>query len=274
MKLVVTDYGKPRYRGTLLAKFLQTTGHGHIPIGLGPDVYADSEDLQAEWVEDFHLADYKGTVRQDGARALVDTLINSPEPVTLISIGPTPTVAAALGLEPKIAARTHFVGMFGSVRIGYGGSRTPSAETNVKVAVKEAQRVLAAPWAITITPLDTCGLVALDGARYQRLLASRDPVIRAVIENYRIWSRRVAALHGIADVAEEKSSVLYDTVAVYLAARQDLCTMERLNIRVTDDGFTRIDPTGKAMDVASAWKDLEAYKDFLVNRLAGPGARG
>jgi hypothetical protein len=61
--------------------------------------------------------------------------------------------------------------------------------------------------------------------------------------------------------------VLFDTVAVYLAISQDLCRMERLNIRVTDDGFTRIDQGGKVMSVASAWKDLEAYKDFLVNRL-------
>jgi inosine-uridine nucleoside N-ribohydrolase len=274
LKLVVTDYGKPQYRGTLIAKFLQTTGHGDISIGLGPDVYADSVDAQAAWLGDYDLRSYKGTIHQDGAKALVDTLMTSPEAPTLISIGPTPTIAAALTLEPRIADRTRFVGMFGSIRVGYYGSQTPSAETNVKVAVKPAQQVLSAPWNITITPLDTCGLVTLEGDRYRRLLASKDPVVAAIIENYRLWTRSIPAewsraLDPDKRMSEERSTVLYDTAAIYLAITQDLCTMERLDIRVTDDGFTRIDPSGKPMNVASAWKDLEAYKDFLVNRLLG-----
>ena len=125
---------------------------------------------------------------------------------------------------------------------------------------------LSAPWDITITPLDTCGLVKLDGERYRRLLARKDPIVATIIENYRLWSRVMDAANGM---AEKGSTVLFDTVAISLAIRQDLCRMERLNIRVTDDGFTRIDDGGKAMSVASALKDLEVYKDFLVNRLTG-----
>ena len=52
--------------------------------------------------------------------------------------------------------------MDGSVRIGYGGAPKPDAEWNVKAAPKAAQQVLSAPWDITITPLDTCGLVTID----------------------------------------------------------------------------------------------------------------
>jgi inosine-uridine nucleoside N-ribohydrolase len=267
LKLAVTDYGKPLYRGKLLAKFLQTTGHGKIAIGLGPEYKADESNHQAAWVKDYNLDDYRGAVYQDGAKALVETIMNSPQPITLISIGPAPTVAAALAMEPKIAERARFVGMYGSVRLGYGGSETPAAEWNVVAAVKPAQHVLAAPWRdVTITPLDTCGLVSLDGERYQRLLESKDPIASTVIENYRLWSRFSDAK---SDVAEKHSSVLFDTVAVYLAMSRDLCTMERLNIRVTEDGFTKIDATGNSMNVATAWKNLEAYKDFLVNRLLG-----
>jgi hypothetical protein len=45
--------------------------------------------------------------------------------------------------------------------------------------------------------------------------------------------------------------------------------MERLGLRVTDDGFTIIDNQAKQMDVATEWKDLDAFRDFLVNRLCG-----
>ncbi len=40
---------------------------------------------------------------------------------------------------------------------------------------------------MTITPLDTCGLVQLTGEDYRKVAASSDPLARAVIENYRIW---------------------------------------------------------------------------------------
>jgi hypothetical protein len=70
-------------------------------------------------------------------------------------------------------------------------------------------------------------------------------------------------------MADKRSSTLFDTVAVYLAIRQDLCVMEKLGLRVTDDGFTVIDPQAKQVNVATRWKDLGAYEDFLVERLAG-----
>jgi hypothetical protein len=62
--------------------------------------------------------------------------------------------------------------------------------------------------------------------------------------------------------------VLFDTVAVYLASRQDFCKMERLGIRVTDDGFTLIDPQAKPLNVAVSWQSLDGFRDFLAERLA------
>ena len=44
--------------------------------------------------------------------------------------------------------------------------------------------------------------------------------------------------------------------------------MEKLHLRVTDAGFTVIDPEARAVNVAAQWKDLGAYEDFLVARLA------
>jgi hypothetical protein len=49
--------------------------------------------------------------------------------------------------------------------------------------------------------------------------------------------------------------------------RADLCKMEWLGIRVTDDGLTIIDEHAKKMEVATAWNNLDGYRDFLVDRL-------
>jgi inosine-uridine nucleoside N-ribohydrolase len=266
LKLAVGDYGKREYRAKLLAKFLQTTGHGNVPIGLGLDLEPRGEGPQGDWVKDYSLSSYPGTVHQDGVQAMIDTILSSREPVTVIAIGPMPNVAAALKREPRIARQAQLVGMYGSVHRGYDGSDKPSAEWNVKADPKACQAAFTAPWDITITPLDTCGVVTLEGERYQRVRDSKDAIASTIIENYRLWSRNNKQPAGQAD---RKSSTLFDTVAVYLAISRQLCRMERVGLRVTDEGFTVIDPAAKKINAATGWKDLDAYREFLVTRLTG-----
>ncbi len=263
LKLVVSDYGEANYRPKIIAKFLQTVGRSDVAVGVGLDIKPNGEGKQAEWVKDYELAKYPGKVFTNGVQALIDTIMNSPEPVALICIGPMPNIAEALKREPRIAEHARFFGMYGSVHLGYGGSKTTSAEWNVKANPKACQQAFTAPWDMTITPLDTCGLVRLDGDRYARVRDSKDLIAATVIENYRIWCKKPAD-------AETHSSTLYDTVAVYLAISGELCQMENVGLRVTDDGFTRIDPAAKKINAAVAWKDLNAYEDFLIGRLTSP----
>jgi len=271
VRLVVGDYGCARYRAKLLAKFLQTVGRTDIPVGVGLDTLKVDAGPQFEWVKDYDLDTYPGKVYQDGIQALIDTIMQSREPVTLICIGPLPNVAAALKREPRIAIHARFVGMFGSIHVGYDGSQKVTAEGNVRLDAKACQVVFAAPWDMTITPLDTCGLFGLAGDRYAKIRDSQDPICAALITNYRIWAKAVneAQMVDTRIDAEERTTVLFDTVAVYLAIRQDYCQMESLRIRITDDGFTRIDSGGRPVNVATAWKDLDAYSNFVVERLTG-----
>jgi inosine-uridine nucleoside N-ribohydrolase len=266
LKLVVTDYGKPLYRAKVAARLLDAAGRNEVPIGLGPEVKGVSgEGAQAGWVRNYDLANYRGKVHRDGVQALIDLLMAAKEPITIIGIGPLPTVAAALEREPRIAGHARFVGMDGSVRKGYGGNRPPEAEWNIRAAIAAAQRAFTAAWPMSITPLDTCSLVFVRGEKYATLRRSKDPLARALLETYRIWLGKDAAK------ADRESTTLFDTVAVYLALSKDkdFCVMESLRLRVTDDGFTRIDPAGKAVDCAMEWKDLGGFEDFLVRRIGG-----
>ncbi len=43
--------------------------------------------------------------------------------------------------------------------------------------------------------------------------------------------------------------------------------MEKLPIRITDDGYTIIDENAKTLNCATKWKDLSAFEDFLISRL-------
>ncbi len=264
VKLVVGDQGKARYRAALIAKMLERAGRTDVAVGIGLEVNATGGGGQSAWVEGYDLAKYPGKVHKDGVGAIIDTIMQSREPVTLIAVGPLPNVAAALAREPRIAAKARFVGMHGSVRKGYGGKATIDAEYNVKADAKACRAALSAAWDITITPLDTCGLVTLRGEKYAKVRDSKDPIAAAIIENYRAWSGQDKK------APEERSSVLFDTAAVYLAFSTELTTMEDLGIRVADDGKTLLDPAAKVMRVATAWKDLDAFEDLLVARLTGP----
>lgn len=262
LKLVVGDYGRTEYRAKLIAKFLERAGRTDVGVGVGMKTGPEGDGQIAEWVTNYNLDRYPGHVYQDGVQAMIDTIMRTRGPVTLICIAPMPNLAAALEREPGIARRVNLVNMAGSVRLGYGGSKTVSQEWNIKADVKAAQRVFAAPWkSMTITPLDTCGLVTLAGDQYHRMLGSTDPVAAEVIENYRIWAKQ-----GKTD-AEHQSTTLFDTVAVYLATSYDLCQMERLPIGVTGEGLTVVDPAARKVTVATSWKDINRYREFLVQRL-------
>jgi inosine-uridine nucleoside N-ribohydrolase len=156
VKLVLGDFGNPQYRAKLLAKFLQVAKRTDIPVGLGIECKSGGKDSQAEWVKDYDLKSYPGKVHKDGIQAMIDTIMQSPEPVTLICIGPVPNIAAALEREPRIAQKAKFVGMHGSVRVGYGGSKKISAEWNVKADAKSCQRAFLPPSGKTSTASATC----------------------------------------------------------------------------------------------------------------------
>ena len=270
LKLVLTDFGKPEYRAALAAKFLTQVGRSEIPVGLGVPSTLPESGPQTEWVRDFSLKRYRGHVYKDGVRALIDVVMRSRERVTIIAIGPAPNLVAALDREPRIAERANIVGMFGSVRRGYGDRPTPDAEYNVARDVRACQRVFTASWPLCITPLDTCGRVNLYGERYQKLLRSQDKITKTILENYEVWERTVNRKPEL-KLNQNQTSTLFDTVAVYLAATQsanrDLVKMETLGIRVDDAGYTREAAGAKRIEVATEWKNLDGFHDFLVERL-------
>jgi len=266
VKLVVTDTGDTTRRAGIVARMLEIGGRTDVPVGVG--IHLEAAPLpQAAWVEGYDLARYPGRVYEDGVGAIVETIMRSPEPVTLVCIGPLPNISAALAREPEIARRARFVGMHGSIRRGYGGSETVSAEYNVAHFPLACRKAFAAPWDVTITPLDTCGLVRLEGEKYRAVRDCQAPLVQAVLENYRVWASNCAWSQGVD--TETQSSVLFDPVAVYLAFSEELLAMERLGIRVTDDGYTVVDDTARAINCAMEWKDLPAFEDLLVQRLTG-----
>lgn len=262
LKMVVTDNRNATYRARIAAKLLTLAERTDVPIGLGVGD-ADRRGRQSDWIREVDLKAYPGKVHRDGVGAMIELIMNSPQPITLLCIGPVQNIAEALKREPRIAEKARFVGMHGSVRVGYGGSAKPSAEWNVKVDAQACGKALSAPWEVTITPLDTCDRIRLTGEKYAKVRDCRDPLIAGLIESYRDWAKSDRKIDP-----SKASSTLYDTVAVYLVFSTEMLEMEKLPIRVTGEAMTVIDQKeGKVMNVATKWKDLKGFEDWLVGRL-------
>ncbi len=264
-KLIVSDTGDTTYRAKIIARLLEADGRVDIPVGVGAFTDYHQTCNQPQWVADYDLRSYPGTVHNDGVQAMIDTIMASEETVTLICIGPVTNVRVALEREPRIAAKTRFVGMHGCLRKSQRPNGDVFPEANVIHDVVACQAALHADWPVTVTPLDTCGFVVLRDEDYRAVHECDDPLIRALIENYRIWAGNVnrTAEFGV------RSSTLFDTVAVYLTFAEDLLRMEDLNVSIRDDGMMVEDPAGKPMRVATEWRDMAAFNRLLSQRLCG-----
>ena len=273
LKMVLTELGAPRYRGALAAKILQAVGRTDVEVALGPDTGPSDDEKrnQFPWMRDYDLKQYPGKIHEDGVAAFLDLVKRSDQPVTVVAIGPVPSLAEAVRRDPQFAARCRFAGMYGSFDLGYGGERTPAAEWNVRGDVASLRTVLGAPWKdIIITPLDTCGLVSLSGENYRRIwqAAPTDAAVRAVIENYCVWAPRVPWMK--CDFFVTSSTTLFDDVAVYLAYAEEWVAVETVQFAITDDGMTVRDPAGPyRARVALQWKDRAAFESHLTSRVLG-----
>ena len=118
---------------------------------------------------------YGGKVYKDASKEIINIINSSKEDITLISIGPLETIALALQIDSTISKKTRylisiklkirFIGMHGSIYKGYNGLSKVCEEYNVKSSIKDAKLVFSAKWkSMIITPLDTCGIVTLEGS--------------------------------------------------------------------------------------------------------------
>lgn len=261
VKLITTTTGDTHYRAKIVCKMLDIAGRADIPVGIG---IVQEMDLlakrQVQWVKDYNLDQFQGKIHENGIEAMIRTIMDSPDVIKLICIGPLTNINIVLDWEPDIVKNAHFIGMQGSIYRGYNSQEGITAEYNVAKDIPAAQKVLSAKWhTITITPLDTCGLIHLQGSRYQAVKKCQNPITVAVIENYRKWNKPDKNF-------ERESTVLFDTVAIYLALSEEYLVMKEMKIKVDDDGKMREDNSGRSMNVAIDWENKNAFLDFLVAR--------
>lgn len=118
----------------------------------------------------YKLSAYSGPVEIDRIDAFIELVEASEEIITVIAVGPTPSLAEATKRNLEIAQKCDFYGMFGSFFVGYDGAEEIAAEYNVANKVEAFRTLIGAEWnSATLTPLDTCGTFYLSGDNYNEI---------------------------------------------------------------------------------------------------------
>jgi len=268
VKLVLGSHGKSQYRAALLAKFLETVNRTDIPVGIGPPDNHPNSGRQSSWLGDYKVDSYPGTVYQDGVQAMIDIIMSSDEQVTIVTVGPLNNLAEALRREPRIAGKARVISNMGSIYKGMNDSPHPAKEFNASANIKATRQVLAAPWPVTITPLDTAGSIKLEGDDYRKVRESGHVVAETVIDNYRAWLPA-----SVKHLADQSSTLLFDAPAVYLATLRDgdkdeFLRIETMPIGITSHGMTVVDPNARLIEVAIEWKDKREFQRYIRDTVA------
>lgn len=263
LKMVLVGTGDVEYRARNAAKMLDAAQRCDVPIGIG--VGSDNICNSVEtWLQDYPLSKYPGEVFKDGISKACEIITQSSEPVTVIGIGPMTDLAAMLKAEPGVVNNSRLVAMCGSIGKGLDGSEGRVAEWNITEDIAAAQAVFDSGWDTTITPLDTCGQLRLEGELYGKVRQSEVPVVVGLLEQFKIWDEKYS--HGF---FENKTSILFDAVAVYLAYSEDHLVMKDMQIKLAEDGEMIPEKSGSNVRVAIDWEDIRSFKEHLVKRICG-----
>ena len=173
---VTTVAGNTTLENTTLnaLKVLELSDHREVPVAAGA-----ARPLMRELVvaEDVHGksgldgATLPDPVLQPGSMHAVDLLVEkilaSPEPVTLVPLGPLTNIALLMSRYPEALDNvSRIVSMGGAIGIG---NVTPSAEFNIFVDPEAAHRVYHSGVPITMIGLDVTHQALLNNTHAERL---------------------------------------------------------------------------------------------------------
>ncbi|MBI1902995.1 MAG: nucleoside hydrolase [Planctomycetia bacterium] len=214
--------------------------------------------------------------RRPADKVIADEVRATDEPVTIVSLGPLTTIAAALLRDAELVTRvSRLVIMGGTVRAP--GNVTPAAEFNFYCDPKSARTVFRAPIPKTLIPLDVTTQVSftfslLDLLPPETTRAGR--FLRKVLPFlFRSYRERLG-LEGIH---------LHDAVALAAVAHPELFQTEEMAGDVEDLGRLTTGATvfdqrpnrdwPKNMEVATA-VDAAAVRDYVLRGISEAGKGG
>jgi purine nucleosidase len=211
------------------------------------------------------------------AAEIARIVMANPGEITLVPIGPLTNIAAALSLEPRLAANVKEIVMMGGVFLGTTGQTSMPGEFNIWVDPESAEAVLHSGAALRFVGLDVTLQVQLTREHAKRMSEGSGEFSAFAGEATEAWIDHMAARFP-GDASHADSCAMHDPLAVAVVARPDLVTWAPAFVTVvTGDGpargvmvtdlLTSTDAPEPNCRIATA-VDVDAFTDYFLSSVA------
>ncbi len=209
-----------------------------------------------------------GRTLEPGVELLARLIEQSPEPVTVVAIGPLTNLALLVNEHPDTARKIARVVIMGGGTLADLGNATPAAEFNIYYDPDAAARVFDFGVPITMVGLNVTHQALVGWSHLPRLHASGGP-LAAMVDHI---------LSGYHDTesAEGPAMAQHDSLAMAAVIDPGLLTTRHLHVDVENvgrltSGMTVVDFRGRSgepnCDVALE-VDVPRFRDLLDARLS------
>lgn len=160
----------------------------------------------------------------------------NPGEITIVAIGPLTNVAAAILLEPRLAANVAEIVIMGGIFFGTMPDRSMPGEFNVWVDPEAAAAVLRSGAPLRWVGLDVTLQVRLTRADAERMRSAGTPFAPFAGESTLAWIEHTARVEG----GDGESCAMHDPLAVAVVTHPELVTFVDAHVSVvTGDGQAR-----------------------------------
>jgi purine nucleosidase len=201
--------------------------------------------------------------RRRAADLIIETLLSSPQKMTLVPVGPLTNIALALKTEPRIKSKIERIVIMG------GAFEMLVSEYNIRRDRTAAEIVFRSGIPITAVGLDVTTKCKLQAADIDRLRAAKNPASAFLVRLIELWQNGRPGVFP----------TLHDPLAVAVSFLPSLVETRLGGVEVETNSpltngftiFTPVDrlPKGQAASTQVALKvDSRRFVDLFLDRLA------
>ncbi len=218
------------------AYILRLLGRKDIPLYSGAAKPLERKLIQAvvhgeSGLDGVDLKNTEDALTNNAAEKIVDTVKQSSEPVTLLTLGPLTNIARAIMRDPVTMKRVHQIVIMGGA-FEVAGNKNRVAEFNMFVDPEAASIVLDLPVKKVFVPLDACNHIQLKLTDFEQINDSS--LRKALIAMNRPYIESLKK-----DMASE-GALMYDVLAAYYLLEPKKCSTQEINIELETKGdYTR-----------------------------------